>query len=463
MKKTDWNEGLNHVNADLVEEFVSKREGLQKAGRMRKTVIRTGALAACILLLISAAALPLLRSMGVWGSSEPSDVNGIPITQKYAPSPEPKHYGSEEASIQRIFAGDIIPNAVSVSARLKEVLPDTYTFYNDWAQTNFRLLRMETVDLIDGKEITEEFLYIVPLDYMTDFTVYSTFVFRGMRQRSLEYCVLYNTTRSCPESLDLLVFGPLYYEPENWNQFYPTDLFKVFDENGMLDRTLWRSTEAWQKATARDYDQYEGHTLSEEKQEKWNFDLGIDRLSSFKEESKLAVEIIKSRKQELYIPHYESHRISAVRYINGFATNQLVTISKDSVSIAEAFFEERDLSKLPDLTSARIAVIQALEQGRITPPHIKIDKESSKVINGIFCWYAKTETEILGVIRIDWRYTADSHSYFDDAYYIIEYGSSLCKPIDRDSLLERIGEYDEAGFIYKDNYGNRGKEPEFIS
>jgi hypothetical protein len=66
------------------------------------------------------------------------------------------------------------------------------------------------------------------------------------------------------------------------------------------------------------------------------------------------------------------------------------------------------------------------------------------------------------VIRIDWRYTADSHSYFDDAYYIIEYGSSLCKPIDRDSLLERIGEYDEAGFIYKDNYGNRGKEPEFI-
>ena len=71
---------------------------------------------------------------------------------------------------------------------------------------------------------------------------------------------------------------------------------------------------------------------------------------------------------------------------------------------------------------------------------------------------------MIGVIRVSWYYKDtelghyEDDCYFDDAYYIIEYGSDECNPIDRDSLLEKMegylvggylssGEYDEYGLI----------------
>ena len=44
----------------------------------------------------------------------------------------------------------------------------------------------------------------------------------------------------------------------------------------------------------------------------------------------------------------------------------------------------------------------------------------------------------------------------DDAYYIIEYGSDVCKPIERDALLEKIGEYEKT-YIYRGKYDGNGK------
>ena len=58
----------------------------------------------------------------------------------------------------------------------------------------------------------------------------------------------------------------------------------------------------------------------------------------------------------------------------------------------------------------------------------------------------------------DERSVADN-GYYDlssEAYYLVEYGSDVCEYVDRDDLLERIGEY-ETTFVYIGEYDKNGK------
>ena len=53
MKKEEWNEGLNHLDSDLVEEYVRKKEQLTQENKMPKGFwLRVGAVAACLVLMI---------------------------------------------------------------------------------------------------------------------------------------------------------------------------------------------------------------------------------------------------------------------------------------------------------------------------------------------------------------------------------------------------------------------------
>ena len=67
------------------------------------------------------------------------------------------------------------------------------------------------------------------------------------------------------------------------------------------------------------------------------------------------------------------------------------------------------------------------------------------------------------MVRVSWYYyDADSshyydHRYFDDAYYIIEYGSDECVPIDKDALSDRIGADYEKSYIFAGEYDEYGK------
>ena len=46
MKKSDWNEGLNHLDTDLIENYIIQRENLSKK-RTKGFWVRFGAVAAC--------------------------------------------------------------------------------------------------------------------------------------------------------------------------------------------------------------------------------------------------------------------------------------------------------------------------------------------------------------------------------------------------------------------------------
>ncbi len=63
MKKKEWNEGLNHLDPDLVEKYVKQKDSLRQTNKKSKSVwLRFGAIAACFLLIVSVViAVPMLQ------------------------------------------------------------------------------------------------------------------------------------------------------------------------------------------------------------------------------------------------------------------------------------------------------------------------------------------------------------------------------------------------------------------
>ena len=69
MKKKEWNEGLNHLDPDLVEKYIEQKDRLRQKNKKHKSVwLRFGAIAACLLLIVSAIiVVPILRENNLPG------------------------------------------------------------------------------------------------------------------------------------------------------------------------------------------------------------------------------------------------------------------------------------------------------------------------------------------------------------------------------------------------------------
>ena len=163
-------------------------------------------------------------------------------------------------------------------------------------------------------------------------------------------------------------------------------------------------------------------------------------------------------------------QFTATRYIDGFASNERLFIRQDTEvqgdigrhEFSKAHFSEEDLKVLPDLRAAITTVADAYDKGEIHPPHIEDYEKLRLASHGIFGWYAKTESGVIGIVRVTWRFYTEKHEdYCDDAYYIIEYGSDTCKDIDRDALLELLGDC-EITYIYTGKYNEQGKYSDIV-
>ena len=462
MKKKEWNEGLNRLDPTLVEKYVVQKDRLRQQHKQTKRLwLRIGAAAACFILIISAVfVLPMLQT-----HSNPN----ISAEDTRWPSSAPQYYGME-ATGGGSLSMEVNTEGISVTARLLSVLPDTYTFYDDWSQTEFHLLKMETLTLLKGEKMADTFYYIVPERFMTDFTIFDKFVIEDMGQYGYDHSVLYNKTQNCAEQLDAVLFGYV-----NIYSQYMGSSFMAFDSDGNFDGRLWGANEYWKASTgwpndtndAKGYPKYlNGYTIAQAEQD-YSADGNryvhtLDRVTG---EAADALEYIKSFENGLFIPRGDGDKLSnspevqlsVRRYIDGFTTNESGMIYADSVIWSNARFSKDDVHSLPNLSSAYAAVISAFEAGNIHPPHILKYSEMKNTDHGIFGWYAKTEEGIIGIIRVTWCYRSNYYDlYYDDAYYIIEYGSNEYKPIDRDSLLKKFGEY-ESTFIYTGAYDALGK------
>ncbi len=473
MKKKECNESINHIESDLVEEYVEQKDRLRQKN---KIWLRFGAIAACFALIISAIVVaPMLREDEVGIIPSPDNRPNIPVVNVHAPSSAPQYYGSE--SIGGMPSGtnpsgmSVTATGMSVTAKLIEMLPDTYTFFDDWNQYEYRLLRMKTVKLLRGAEMTEEFYYAVPVAFMIDFSLFDSFVIKNMAQFGYEYSVLYNKTQDKAEQLSLVLFG---YRSYGYHLMGSN--FMAFDSDGNFDVRLWNYNEAWIEQTERasTVDNIEQAEKSHKEENGYSSgnNLYVHLLKDISGEAAGVLERIKSFENGMFIPVLGSKlRLSpevqfhATKYINGFATNEKVSVwckewtggDQDTYAYTKARFDEEDMSRLPDLPSAFESVKGALSSGTVTPPHFNNQEKLRNTTSGVFGWYAKTENGVVGIVRVTWCfYTEKYQDYYDDAYYIIEYGSDECKAIDRDALLELLGDY-ETTYIYTYEYDEYGK------
>ena len=473
MKKKEWNEGLNYLDPDLIEKYVEQKEMLREKKQKNKNVwLRFEAIAACFVLILSAViVVPMLRE------DEPGVIipPDIPIVNAQIPSSAPHYYGNESSSGMSAGAQmEVNPTGISVTAKLVEALPDVYTFFDDWNQDEFRLLRMQTIKLLRGQEMVEEFYYLIPVGFSTDFSIFDRFVINNMAQFSYEQTVMYNKTQGKAEQLNLVVFGYRVYGYTLMGENLMT-----FDANGRFDERLWTSSAAWIAATDRalrvdTITQAERNIQNDESHQ----DLYVHLLKDISGEAEMVLNQIKTFDNGVYVPKFTTNvlwyspevQFHATKYIHGFATNEKVSVwckewtggDQDTYAYTKARFSEEDMNRLPDLLSAFESVKGALNRGSVTPPHFNTQEKLRNTTSGVFGWYAKTENGVIGIVRVTWCFCTEQYQlYYDDAYYIIEYGSDECKAIDRDALLELLGDY-ETTYIYTGEYNEYGKYNDIV-
>lgn len=479
MNAKNWNDALNCLDIDIVENFIAYREELAKKSHAHKNLwFRIGAIAACLAIFLSAVIIyPNLREddPGVTPSTgTPVDTApDIPIVNVQAPSSAPQYFGI--MSDPPTFAGtaaDILMDGVSVTAKFVRALPDTYTFYDDWLQKPYRIIEFEVVHYLKGMNMPESFYFLIPERYMTDFSTYEYFVIKDMGMFGYDYSVLYNKTAGCAEQLDVVLFGSSCADAN-----YLSENFKAFNKEGYFEFGLWESTDAWIKSTQWifDYknpynDEYSIEQAEKNAQEDDN-ERSVALVDAFKGEAEAALDYTRNFKNGLYVTDSNGFKLfrgpnislTLRRYIDGFATNESVSIhSPDKAFWSNARFAQEDMQKLPDLQSAVVTVISALEAGEIKPPHLKNANQENIKSSGVFGWYAKTANGVIGVLKVSWYYEDsslehyDDNRYFDDAYYIIEYGSDKCTAINRDDLLDKMKGF-ETVYVYTDDYDEYGK------
>jgi len=468
------------VSADMrssIKDKVYAKINLKKEKNPTKGGwIRFGAIAACFLLIASAVlVVPMLREDDPGVISGPDNRPNIPIVNIQSPSSAPQYYGDDISSgISEGGQLEVDPTGISVTAKFMEALPDVYTFFDDWNQDEFRLLRMQTVKLLRGQEMTEEFYYLVPVGFFTDFSIFDSFVINNMAQFSYEQTVMYNKSQGKAEQLNLVVFGYRIYG----YTVMGVNLM-AFDANGHFDDRLWTSNAAWIAATDR-APSIGTITQTEEsiQNDEWKQNLYVHLLEDISGEAEKVLNQIKASDNGVYVPQFSTNvlwyspevQFHATKYINGFATNETVSIwckewtggEQDTYAYTKARFNEEDIGRLPDLFSAFASVKGALNSGSVTPPHFQHQETLRNTTSGIFGWYAKTENGVIGIVRVTWCfYTEQSQFYYDDAYYITEYGSDECKAINRDALIELLGDY-ESTYIYTGKYNEYGKYSDIV-
>lgn len=475
MKKKEWNEGLNHLDPDLVEKYVEQKDRVAHKKKPKGLWLRFGAIAACSALIVGAIMIvPKMRENdpGIIPNPETTDENNgpsIPIVNIQAPSSAPNYYGNESSvSTSSSQIAEIVTDGISATARFVEALPDTYTFFDDWEQNEFRLIKMETISLLTGSEMTDEFYFIVPVEFMTDFSIYDTFVISHMGQYGYDFSVLYNVTQQCAETLDTIIFGESVIRYDALGT-----TFKAFDENGMIDLRLWSSTEAWSSMTKSwlEHGVYDSSFTKEQGENEAienaisSLDRYVHTLDDASGEAKNVLGGLKNFEYGLFVPSSTNKlwlepeiQLTCRRFVNGFVTNETIRLEgQNTVTHSKAQFTEDDLNALPDLPSTYATIKALFESDELLPPHIQNHTEMTNTTHGIFGWYAKTEDGIIGIVRVTWCFVSNDYNLcYDDAYYIIEYGSDECKPIDRDELLDKFGEYEKT-YIYTGEYDELGK------
>ena len=299
------------------------------------------------------------------------------------PMPEPIIYGDMYSVSLPPIANYAVRGATAL-VRVSEVLPDTYRFLGMWDTTEFRLVKMSTVESFGFDEPPNQFYFIVPSGYLNDKLTECDLLVSEIVQYSYEGSFIYNKTRKCAERVEYLIFGN---SPSSFS--FLSSNIAAFDKNGNFDVSLWQSNDVWISSTKRALevrgDYYASLTL--EKARETVSDTGY-RINIQSEWSSDAAKYINDTQAGVYAPiAYGSHYYDVgglsqyplarlCKFAGRYPTNEMLVVYKDKCERTSVVFTEEDIASLPPLSTSLESIIKDLESGKINMPHIKDEKKA---------------------------------------------------------------------------------------
>jgi hypothetical protein len=314
--------------------------------------------------------------------------------------------------------------AISVEARVLEVLPDTYSMPGvSTGLPKYHILRLKVLDEIIGTDLPKEIYYLLPETLDPDLTRFDSLII-NMEQKGIEYYQMVNETTRQVEAFSFM-FGEAAYAPDNGAVMAFT--------GGEMDMSLW-DMEGWEQPTwyrglpstsTNGYPGGVGRSIKDTKQ------AIIQQAELFKKDGQYTfytklvttdyfdwadaqefLEYVKPFENGTFrqifrvdpLRYYHEYSCASVEYeriINGFGTNERVCIARSfngehtTASRMDAQFTVEDMPNLPDMVS----VINQIEQ--YVPEQYQGDAFEKRFC-GVSGKYYKTDEQIYGVVTIEW-------------------------------------------------------------
>ena len=255
MKKKEWNQGLDHIDYDLVEKYTLQKEKLKSRQHTKSVWLRVGALAACLVIIIGVVIM-LPYSPNDTPNDTPSIVETTPSVElNNIVGPHEKLTGSSEQFVVNSSSGEgesvgseetesiveywdfiVSPWHFIVKVRVVGTYSDEYYDIQPGGnQSPYRLVKMEVLETLHGENMPQYFLYLIPSSLYVDLSVYDALLI-SMKQCGTEHYVLKNTTQNKMEAFNC----PVFRDSSDKCDFGCVIAFS----DGIFDETLWQN-EKW--------------------------------------------------------------------------------------------------------------------------------------------------------------------------------------------------------------------------
>jgi len=460
------------VGIDVKDEraFSSKRiikKTLKRCGLIKAKKIdfyKAGlAVAACLLLAVIGAGvlIPLLK-----GNTSVTD--GPVQYVNYAVSPETlsgERFKGNIYTPKNQPVASMIPawlrygSSISVEAKVEAVLPDAYVSIDERRMTKYRILFLSVTEVIAGYNVADKIYYMLPEVYITDFTLYDSFIF-ALDLVGAENYLLINKTQGRIES-----FSYVFDSPDPFGG--PIGGCIIPFSNGVIDTRIWQS-EVWggEGSAIRSFlaDRYKygfdvdkNSTIEKVKSEinemlthpeaYYNANPEIFTVPSLPEnthpDALAYLEYVKPFENGVYNTEwfYDTNGkcyIDVCRIVNGFRTRERARVDLITGEIAysgESFTQE-ELSAMPDIGG----YIAQLDIDSITPLHTPDFETLRRVGANASGWYTKVEGSVYGVVKIDFTYVDNSAlRMFRDCTYVLFTPDGDVEIVEREHLASLIG------------------------
>lgn len=469
MTEKDLLSALSNVDEGYIEHAATALEG--RGGFRNRRILRTAiALAAALCLLIAGTvgvALSVREPDGTATPHNPTapDAHYLPLLD-HTISPEGitgKQFaqigafpGSPHAAADLRDVDYAYEYGIVISARVIEVLPDTYRLLS-YDPSQYHILRLSVNDTITGTNLPKELYYLLPAELSTDLMNYTDILF-AMNQVGRDGYLIFNETQSRLEAFSLLFCAKFVYNAGNGPVIAYTD--QTVDE-GLWDKEGWAQYKE-QMQNRLDPDNYpkfpvkrtqslEGAKASIRAYSNAP-DQRVSTLADFSSDAaKEAIAYAKPfvngafRQDVLY-----EKQLVYIRTINGFDTGETIHLNGETgeVTYSDERYTAEDLQKIPDIGT----LIGQLEGEPLLPPHLDTEglTQMGAQISG---WYRKADGKVYGIVKIEWVYTEkptyQALQYRDAAYYLAA-SNGTYRSIEPDELREIIGE-DRRVVEYKPN------------